>query len=109
MLFTLAKNIPMRTPMDELWYYNGIFSSSGGGSSIGSGCDLSYEDRGEGISCGEGSIDSYFSNVDRRHVSIGFGQGYGTGSGKEYEYDDRPECIGTPFVWGFMFNEFSDL
>ena len=46
--------------VDQLWYYDGIFSSSGSGSSIG--------------------------------------------SGYEYEYDDKPECVGTPLVYGYVLN-----
>ena len=96
----------MRTlVIDQLWYYDGIFSSSGSGSSIGSGCDLSYEDRGEGLSCGQGSTNSYYSYANRGYVSIGFGQGTGTGSGYEYEYDDKPECVGTPLVYGYVLND----
>ncbi len=106
MLFTPVQNTPMRTPViDQLWYYDGIFSSSGVGSSVGSGCDISYQDEGQGLSCGEGMINSYYSYANQGYVSIGFGQGTGTGSGYEYEHDDKPECVGTPFVYGFIFND----
>ena len=32
--------------------------------------------RGEGLSCGEGSTNSYYSYSNQGYVSIGFGQGY---------------------------------
>ena len=106
MLFIPVQNTPMRTPViDQLWYYDGIFSSSGVGSSIGSGCDMSYQDEGQGLSCGQGHTNSYYSYANQGYVSIGFGQGTGTGSGYEYEHDDKPECVGTPFVYGFIFND----
>ena len=106
MLFTPVQNTPMRTPViDQLWDYDGIFSSSSVGSSVGSGCDISYQDEGQGLSCGEGMINSYYSYANQGYVSIGFGQGTGTGSGYEYEHDDKPECVGTPFVYGFIFND----
>ncbi len=106
MLFTPVQNTPTRTPViDQLWYYDGMFSSSGVGSSTGSGCDISYEDKGEGISCGQGHNNSYYSYANRGYVSIGFGQGTGTGSGYEYEHDDKPECVGTPLVYGFVLND----
>ena len=94
----------MKPQITDLGWYDGFFSSSGTGSSIGSGCDMSYQDEGQGLSCGEGMTNSYYSYANQGYVSIGFGQGVGTGSGYEYELDDKPECVGTPLVYGYVLN-----
>ena len=95
----------MKPQITDLGWYDGFFSSSGTGSSIGSGCDMSYQDEGQGLSCGEGMTNSYYSYANQGYVSIGFGQGVGTGSGYEYELDDKPECVGTPLVYGYVLND----
>ena len=104
MLFILVGNILMKPQITDLGWYDGFFSSSGTGSSIGSGCDMSYQDEGQGLSCGEGMTNSYYSYANQGYVSIGFGQGVGTGSGYEYELDHKPECVGTPLVYGYVLN-----
>ena len=98
MLFIPVQNIPMRTPMVDMGelgtvcWYDGIFSTSGVGSALGSGSENCSEDLGQGLSCGEGYYE-YFSYT-LGYIHTGTGRGNAIGSG----YLNQPECDAVPYV-----------
>lgn len=77
-LSTLVRNIPMKFRNHS--YYDGVFSTFGGGSARGSG--MSSNGCGKGCSDGEGK-----EILFQQRVYIGAGSGRGVSHGSGYEHD----------------------
>ena len=92
----------MRTPvidMGELGtvgWYDGIFSTSGVGSALGSGSEYSEDYSGKGLSCGKGYYE-YFSYTTG-YIHTGAGEGNAIGSGKDFDFLNEPECDAVPYM-----------
>ena len=89
----------MRTPVIELGtvgWYDGIFSTYGGGSALGSGEEYSEDYSGKGLSCGKGYYE-YFSYTTG-YIHTGAGEGNAIGSGKDFDFLNEPECDAVPYV-----------
>ena len=81
MLFIPVQNTPMRTLMVELGtvgWYDGIFSTYGGGSALGSGLENGSEQWGHGLSCGEGYYEHFSYSTGYIHTGIGRGNAIGS-------------------------------
>ena len=98
MLFTPVQNTPMRTPMVDMGelgtvgWYDGIFSTYGGGSALGSGLEYSEDNSGHGLSCGEGYYEYFSYTIGYIHTGTGRGNAIGSG------YLNEPECDAVPYM-----------
>ena len=78
--------------LGNICWYDGMFTTSGAGSAVGSGSEKCSEDWGHGLSCGEGYYE-YFS-YSTGFIHTGTGRGNAIGSG----YLNEPACDTVPYT-----------
>ena len=78
--------------LGTLGWYDGMFSTSGVGSALGSGSENCSEDWGQGLSCGEGYYEHFSYATGYIHTGTGRGNAIG------YGYLIDPECDTVPYM-----------
>ena len=78
--------------LGTLGWYDGMFSTSGVGSALGSGSENGLEQWGHGFSCGEGYYEHFSYSTGCIHTGTGRGNAIGAG------YLNAPECDTVPYM-----------
>ena len=92
----------MRTLMVDLLHlgnicwYDGMFTTSGVGSALGSGSESGSEEWGHGLSCGEGYYEHF--SYTTGYIHTGAGAGHAIGAGKDFYFLNEPECDAVPYM-----------
>ena len=76
--------------LGNICWYDGMFTTSGAGSALGSGSESGSEEWGHGLSCGEGYYEHFSYTTGYIHTGAGAGHAIGSGHLNAHECDTVP-------------------
>ena len=82
--------------LGNICWYDGMFTTSGAGSALGSGSENCSEELGHGLSCGEGYYEHFSYSTGYSHT--GAGAGHAIGAGKDFYFLNEPEGDAVPYM-----------